>query len=128
MATIYRSSLRTTRMNAVVTDIDSGSGAGILQVGTSGMGTVLFEVTLDDPCGSVSGDVLTFAGFPKTVTPSANGTAAAARIRTSAGTDVVTGITVGASGSGANITLGSTTISTTVDVTINTATLTHAST
>lgn len=126
MATIYRASLRTTRMNAVVTDIDSGSGAGILQVGTSGMGTVLFEVTLNDPCGTVSGDVLTFSGFPKTVTPIANGTAAAARIRTSAGTDVITGITVGTTGT--NITLGSTTISTAVDVTINSATLTHAST
>ncbi len=126
MATIYRASLRTTRMGDVVTDIDSGSGAGVLQVGTTSMGTVLFEVTLNDPCGTVSGDVLTFSGFPKTVTPIANGTAAAARIRTSAGTDVITGITVGTSGT--NITLGSTTISTAVDVTINSATITHAST
>lgn len=126
MSVIYRSSLRTTRMGDVVTDIDSGAGAGVLQIGTSGMGTVLVEITLNDPCGSVSGDVLTFAGFPKTATPAANGTAAAARIRNSTGTDIITGLTVGTTGT--NITLGSTTISTAVDVTINTATLTHSST
>jgi hypothetical protein len=125
MAVIYSTATKTARMNAVVTQIDAGAGAGVLQIGTTGMATVLAEFTLNDPCGTVSGAVLTFSGFPKSDTSAnATGTAAAARIRDSNATDVVTGLTVGLSGS--DINLDSLSITTGQTVTLNSATLTHA--
>ncbi len=124
MGVIYRASLRTTRMTAVRDDIDSGSGAGTLEIGTSGMASVLAIITLGDPCGTVSGDVLTFSGFPRSDTSAdATGTAAEARIKESGGTSVVTGLTVGTSG--ANINLNSVAIQSGATVTITSATLTH---
>lgn len=125
MAVIYSTATKTARMNAVVTQIDAGAGAGVLQIGTTGMATVLAEFTLNDPCGTVSGAVLTFSGFPKSDTSAnATGTAAAARIRDSNANDVVTGLTVGLSGS--DINLDSLNITTGQTVTLNSATLTHA--
>jgi hypothetical protein len=72
---------------------------------------------------AVSGDVLTFT-MPQSDTAADNsGTAAEARIRTSADADVVTGLTVGTSGT--NIVLDSTSITAGQTVTINSATITH---
>ena len=57
----------------------------------------------------------------------ATGAAAAARLRTSADADVVTGLTVGIAGSGADVILDSTSISSGQNVTIAAnPTLTHA--
>lgn len=125
MAVTYSTATKTARMTAVRDQIDGGSGAGVLQIGTSGMGSVLAEFTLNDPCGTVSGAVLTFSGFPKSDT-SANdtGTAAAARIRDSSGTDIITGLTVGLSA--ADIILDSVSITAGQTVTINSASITHA--
>lgn len=127
MAVVLRASLRTAIMTAIRDDIDSGAGPGVLQVGTAGMASVLAEFTLTDPCGTVSGDVLTFDFDPDISDTSANatGTAAAARIRNSNGDDVVTGLTVGTSGT--DIILGSTSITLGGTVTIATGTLTHPS-
>lgn len=125
MAVTYTTAVKTARMQAVIDQIDGGSGAGILQIGTTGMATVLAEITLNDPSGSAASGVLTFSGFPKSDTSAnATGTAAEARIRTSAGTDVITGLTVGTSGT--DITLDNTSIATGQTVTINSATITHA--
>ena len=41
MAVVYRASLKNSRMNSVKTDIDSGGAAGSIEIGTTGMGTVL---------------------------------------------------------------------------------------
>jgi len=75
---------------------------------------------------SCSGEiVLTFSGFPRSDTSAdANGTAAAARIRDSNGNDVITGLTVGVAGSGADIILDTTSIDASETVTLNSATLT----
>jgi hypothetical protein len=125
MAITYATDVKTARMNAVVTEIDAGSGAGVLQIGTTSMGTVLAEITLNDPCGTVSGAVLTFSGFPKSDTSAnASGTAAAARIRDSDGNDVITGLTVGTSGT--DITLDSVSITAGQTVTLSSASITHA--
>lgn len=124
MAVNYSATAKSNRMTAVRDTIDAGSAGGVLQIGTTGMGTVLASFTLNDPCGTVSGSVLTLSGFPKSATASASGTAAAARIRDSNGNDVITGLTVGTSGS--DINLDSTNISSGQTVTINSATLTHA--
>lgn len=126
MAVIYSTAAKNARLNAVAATIDAGSGAGYLQIGTTAMGTVLATIVLADPCAaSASGGVLTFSGFPRSDTSAdATGTAAAARIRDSNGNDVITGLTVGVAGSGADIILDTTSIDAGETVTLNSATLT----
>ena len=87
-------------------------------------GTILAVITLETTAGTTSGGVLTFSSFPKSdSSANATGTAAAARIRTSADADVVTGLTVGTSGT--DVILDSTSITSGQVVTINSATITH---
>ena len=128
MAVTYSTAVKTARMTAVRDQIDAGGAAGKLEIGTASMATVLATITLGysgASTGTVSGSVLTLAGFPRSDTAAdATGTAAAARIRTSANADVITGLTVGTSGS--DINLDSTSITTGQNVTINSATITHA--
>jgi hypothetical protein len=125
MAVIYDTPTKAARMTAVRDQVDSGSGPGVLQIGTAGMATVLAEITLDDPCGTVSGAVLTLSGFPKSDTSAnASGTPAAARIRDSNNNDRITGLTVGLSA--ADIILDSLSITAGQTVTIDSATITHA--
>lgn len=125
MAVVYSTAVKTARMTAVRDQIDAGTGAGVLQIGTTGMGTVLAEITLADPSGTVSGAVLTLSGFPRSdASANATGTAAAARIRDSSGNDIITQLTVGTSAS--DIILDNTSINTGQTVTINSATITHA--
>lgn len=125
MAVIYAATLRTARMQEVLAAIDAGSGAGKLKIGTSAMGTVLATLTLADPCGSVSGDVLTLDTSPALSDSSADnsGTAAAATITDSDDNVIVSGLTVGTSGT--NIILDSVAITAGQTVSITSATLTH---
>lgn len=125
MAVIYAAALRTTRMSAVVTAIDAGASPGYIEIGTTGMGTVLATLTLADPCGAVSGDVLTFDFDPDISDSSADatGTAAEAVIKDSDSNVIVSGLTVGTSG--ANINLDSVSITAGQTVTLTTGTLTH---
>jgi hypothetical protein len=125
VAVNYTTAVKSARMTAVRDQIDAGSGPGVLQIGTTGMGTVLVEVTLDDPCGTVTSGVLSLSNFPRSDTSAnATGTAAAARIRDSNGNDVITGLTVGLSA--ADVILDSVSITAGQTVTINTAAFTHA--
>lgn len=125
MAVTYPTAVKTARMTAVRDQIDGGAGAGVLQIGTAGMASILAEFTLNDPSGTISGAVLTLSGFPKTDSSANNtGTAAAARIRDSNAVDIITGLTVGTSGS--DINLDSVSITAGQSVTINSATITHA--
>lgn len=125
MAANYNTNVKNTRMTAVRDAIDAGAGPGVLQIGTAGMGTVLAEITLGDPSGTIATGVLTFSGFPRSdTTANASGTAAAARIRDSNNVDIVTGLTVGTSG--ADINLDTTTITAGQQVQINSAAITHA--
>lgn len=123
MAVTYPTALKNTRLDAVTAAIDVGT-AGKLEIGTAGMAAVLATFTLNDPAaaGAASG-VLTLSGMPKNAVASGTGTAAAARIRTSADADVVTGLTVGTSGT--DIVLDSTSITSGQTVTITAATITH---
>ena len=121
----YPTAVKNARMTAVRDQIDAGSGPGVLQIGTTGMGTVLAEITLADPSGSIASGVLTLSGFPRSDTSAnATGTAAAARIRDSNNVDVITGLTVGTSS--ADIILDSVGITAGQTVTINSASITHA--
>lgn len=125
MAVVYTTSVKTARMTAVRDAIDAGTGAGKLEIGTTSMASILAVIVLGDPCGTVTNGVLTFSGFPRSDTSAdASGTAAAARIRTSDDTDVVTGLTVGTSGT--DVILDSTNITAGQTITINSASITHA--
>jgi len=119
----YTTAVKNARLNAVTTAIGT---TGVLEIGTTGMGTVLATIPLANPAApGASGAVLTFT-MPQTDTSAdATGTAAAARIRTaSGGTDIVTGLTVGTSGT--EVILNSTSITAGQTVTITSATITHA--
>lgn len=125
MAVTYTNAVKIARMAAVVSQ--AGTTA-VLEIGTSAMGTVLATISLNNPiAGAATGaGVLTLSGFPKSDTSAdASGTAAAARIRTaSGGTDIITGLTVGTSGS--DINLDSVSITAGQTVTISSAVITHA--
>lgn len=109
MAVVYRSGLRTNRLNLVLNELGSASApvisttglsAGSLVIGTaelSGATGVLATIPLETTPAVVTGDTLTIAGLPKTVTATANGTAAKAELRNNAGTVIVSGLTVGQS-------------------------------
>lgn len=123
MAVTYTTAVKNARLNAVTTAIGS---TGVLEIGTTGMGTVLATISLANPAApAASGGVLTLTMPQSDTSADATGTAAAARIRTaSGGTDIVTGLTVGTSGT--DIVLDSTSITAGQTVTINSATITHA--
>jgi hypothetical protein len=110
-------------MTDVETDIDSGAGAATLEIGTTGFGSTLLTFTLSDPAGTVSGDVLTLSGMPKTANAAAGGTAAEGRIKESGGTVIVSGLTVGTSGT--NIIISNTTITNGAAYSLTAGTITH---
>lgn len=125
MGVIYAATLRTTRMNAVETAIDTGGGAnGTLEIGTTGMASILVTFNLSAPAGTVSGDVLTGSSMPKTAVAGNTGTAAEARIKDKNGAIVVSGLTVGTSG--ANVIISpTTTITATQTCNLTALSLTH---
>jgi hypothetical protein len=126
MAVTYPTTIKDARLQVVLDAISAGAGAGVLQIGTAAMASVLAEFTLTDPAGTISAGVLTLDFDPDISDSSANnsGTAAAARIRDSNGNDVVTGLTVGTSGT--DIVLDSVGITAGQTVTITSGTITHA--
>lgn len=124
MAVTYTVAVKNSRLDAVTTAIGT---TGVLEIGTTSMASILATIALGNPAAAAaSGGVLTLSGFPRSDTSADNtGTAAAARIRTaSGGTDIVTGLTVGLSGS--DINLDSLSITTGQTVTLSSATITHA--
>jgi hypothetical protein len=126
MAVTYSTAAKTARMNAVIAQIDAGAGPGTLEIGTTAMALVLATITLADPCGTASGDTLTFDFDPDVSDPSADasGTAAAARIKDSNGNIIISGLTVGTSG--ADINLDSVSITAGQSVTLTTGSIQHA--
>jgi hypothetical protein len=131
MAVTYATAVKTNRLDNVNDRINSktyvaGSGAGsagTLVIGTTGMGTVLATITLQNPAAVVSGTTLTISGVPISATAGATGTAAAAELRNNAGTAVVTGLTVGTSGT--DIIINSTAITSGQTVQLTSGVITH---
>lgn len=122
MAVTYPTAVKSTRMSAVVT---AAGTTAVLEIGTTGMASVLATIPLANPIGTVSNGVLTFTMPRSDTAADATGTAAAARIRTATGgTDIVTGLTVALSG--ADVNLDSLSITAGQTVTINSFTITHA--
>lgn len=118
MAVVYNTTLKNTRMTAVVSAIGT---TGKLVIGTTGLGTVLATLSLSATAGTVAGGILTFNAITS-ATAGNTGTAAEAKI-TDGTNDIVTGLTVGTSG--ANINLSSTSITTGDTVAITSGSITH---
>ena len=85
--------VRTTTANSALTainnDINAGSGPGKLRIysgtipatpETAASGTLLAELTLSDPCGSVANKILTFGAITQDSSADASGTAAWFRV------------------------------------------------
>lgn len=124
MAVTYNDTVKNARLQVVADAIDQATDAGTLEIGTAGMAAVLATITLATPPeASITGGVLTFT-MPQS-DPSADntGTAAAARIRDGAGTDIITGLTVGTSGT--DIIVSTTAFAAGQTITIDSATITH---
>ena len=103
-------------------DALAGGDLDLLNAG----GAVLASVDLGTP--TASGAVVTMGGFPKTTAAVLAGDVASARYRTIAGGDWKTGMTVGLSGSGAQVILTSLSLALGQSVQVNSATLTHGAT
>ena len=121
MAVTYPDALKNTRLDAVTTAIGA---SGKLEIGTAAMAAILATIPLANPAApGADAGVLTFTMPQSDTSADGTGTAAAARIRTGADADVVTGLTVGTGAE--NIVLNSTSITTAQTVTITSATITH---
>lgn len=120
MAVTYTNAMKEDRMTATRDLVANGT----LEIGTSGMGTVLATFGLSDTGGTVSNAVWTLAFDSGTVTAGNTGTAAAAQIKDSGGTVQISGLTVGTSGS--DINLDNTSIADGQSVSLTSAMITHA--
>lgn len=124
MAITYSTTVKNNRLTQVLNAIDAGAGNGILVIGTTGMATTLASITLAKPSATVSAGVLTFSGLPKSATATGTGTAAEARITDSTATIVISGLTVGTSGT--DIIIDNTSITSGQTINFNaTSTITH---
>lgn len=123
MSVTYNTTLKNTRLTSVVTAIDTG-GAGYLEMGDAAFAHVLTTIHFNSICGTVTGGVLTFSGTPLVdASASRTGTAATAEVFSGGNTLVISGLTVGTSGS--DINLSSTSIVAGQSVTLTSATITH---
>ncbi len=109
--------------------VDGGSGSGKLVIGTAGMSIVLATITLNKPSFSISAGVATLIVSPAlSATAGAAGTAAAAQIQDSAGNIIISGLTVGGTaegtGSGKDIVLAASTITTGITVSVTSGAIT----
>jgi hypothetical protein len=113
-------------MNAVVTAIDVNASPATLEIGTAAMAATLVVITLADPSFTVAGTpaVATMAGVPKSGTAIGTGTAAAARIKDGGGNVIVSGLSVGTTGT--DVVLNSVAITTGQVVTLTAGTITHS--
>ena len=124
MAVTYTTAVKTARMAAVNTAIGT---AGVLEIGTSAMASILATIPLANPAGTVSNGVLTLTMPRSDASADNTGVPAVARIRTaSGGTDIITGLTVTLIGGGGDVQLDSLSITAGQNVTVVSATLTHA--
>ena len=110
MSVTHSATLRNTYATAAKDAIDGGAGAGKLVFRLSGTvgspGTAVATLTLSDPCGTVSGAVLTFSAITSDTNATGNASAvAAATLQTSADT-VVLHCAVAASSSDINMSGG----------------------
>lgn len=101
MSVIYSDALANARLQLVTDAIGSG---GVLEIGTVGMGAVLATVPLNNPPFKQGPRQIELLGVPLHDGDAAqSGTAVVAQIKDDDGNVVISGLTVGPIGSGANI-------------------------
>lgn len=124
-APTYSTTLKNARSNQITSAIGN---AGLLVIGTSalnGATGVLCTVTLGSPVApSASSGVLTFT-MPQTCTAGASGAAAKASLRTSGGTDVISGLSVTVTGGGGDVQLDNTSVANNQVLTVNSLVITE---
>ena len=120
MAVTYNTAVKTSRMTATMTYFSNGT----IEILTAADG-VLVTFGLGAPAGSVTGNVWTLTPLDAgTVAATAAGTANKAQIKNSGGSAHITGLTVGTSGT--DVILDNLVIANGQNVTLSTATITHA--
>lgn len=123
MAVVYSNTLKDARMQAVVTALGSGA---VLVLGTSalsGATGVLATIALNSPSFTVLNGVLTLSGVPLEDDATGTGTVAKAELRASGGAVVLSGLTVGTSGT--DVLINATAISTGQTIQVTLGTITH---
>lgn len=133
MATRLSTAAQNAAAEAIAALADAGSGAGTIKVysgsqpasaNDAGSGDLLATFTLDDPAfGAASSGVVTLEGTPLETTGADDGTAGWFRLEDSDGNNILDG-SVTASGGGGQMQLNTTTISTGVDVSVTSGTVT----
>jgi hypothetical protein len=131
MAVTYSATLKTNRMQLVADLIATKTAAASTGAGSAGSlviqdagSVVLATIALPNPPMTISGAVATLAGVPLSDSAAdATGTASKAEFRNNAASAIITGLTVGTSGSDINLT--STAITVGQTVTITSGTITH---
>jgi hypothetical protein len=100
MAVTYSTAAINARLQGVIDTIDaSGNGFFLLKAGS----TTVSTIQLSNPCGTVSGGVLTFSGTLLDDSADATGTVDSASITDASGNVVVSGLTVGIPLTGAEV-------------------------
>jgi len=105
MAVVYANSLKDTRMTAVITALDAGASTGspaTMEIGNAGFANVLVIINLGFPSFTEAAQTITMA-VPRSGTASTTGTAALARLKDHTGTILISGLSVGLSGSDVNL-------------------------
>jgi hypothetical protein len=117
-------SLRTTVADAVANSFEAADA--VLEVGTSGMGTIIGVFDIVNPQPAASGGVWTLDFDADTVVSIGSGTLAEARIRddTTTPTDTITGLTVTLTGGGGDIQVDGLTVTAGQNITLTSATIT----
>ena len=122
MPVTYSAGVKTARMTATRDEFAGGT----LEVGTTAFAATLFSFDLTVAGGTIAGDTWTIEVDPESIEALATGTAAVGRIRSSDTSQSITGLTVGLSGSGANIILSNLSIEEDQDINFVSGTIQHA--
>jgi hypothetical protein len=124
MSVSYIATLKSTRMQAVIAAIDA-NGTASLEIGTSGLATLLVTVALAPPPSFTEANgVITMQGVPLKGVAVAMGEALSARIKDGAGNIVVSGLLV--SEISGDVILSDASIVQGETVTISSAMITHS--
>ncbi|MDR3408973.1 MAG: hypothetical protein P4L68_10790 [Methylovirgula sp.] len=110
-------------MTDVLNAIDAQSSPGYMEFCTSSYGTVLVTVPFQKPSFSEASQAITALGVPLSGVAANAGTVAIARVKDGSGNVVISGLTVGTSGT--DIVLNATAISASQDLSLFSMTLTH---
>ena len=93
MTVVYSITAINERLEGVIDAIDGGGSNGSMEL-LSGT-TVVSTISLNRPCGTVNGGVLTFSGTLLDPSAANTGLIDSAMVKNSAGTVMISGLTVG---------------------------------